>query len=451
MATSLKAFKIELYQEHLEDLSFLYEQRLSLMKNPELAWTDLADFEERMEAHLDALVVGEELALQVCRERAEEGDFGELFAAVSLVCRQKRGSLLSEILQKLDCGDDNRLRAVADGLKYEFPEEWQGSLVKALNHKNPKFLPILATVGGYRRLPVGDSLLSALGSGPELVHPAVISALGRLGTEGARKVCGQLLRHPDTAVKSSALSTLLRLGEQASLQQALLLAQGKPWPHLGIGLGGGQSAGSVLRQALAAGTADETSLLALGLLGDLAALKPLHDSLSDPKLAAAAAEALNLITGADLYEEIFIPEPIEEDELFEKELKALREEGKKPTRADGQPFGTSVARLSQDPDAWKRWGTEHAPRFDRNCRYRNGKPYSPACLLENLVSPRVPNRLRQLAAEELAIRYDLAFPFETDLPVRQQRFVIQRISDELAASEGRYQPGRWYFAGRLLP
>ena len=71
MTQTILDFETELYQEHLEEASFLYEQRLTLFDDPEITWLDIEDFEERFEAHIDALVVGEELALK-------ERDLGDL-------------------------------------------------------------------------------------------------------------------------------------------------------------------------------------------------------------------------------------------------------------------------------------------------------------------------------------------------------------------------------------
>ena len=47
MAISAKTFLIELYEEYLEEASFLYEQRLSLLVNPEISWKKIGEFEER--------------------------------------------------------------------------------------------------------------------------------------------------------------------------------------------------------------------------------------------------------------------------------------------------------------------------------------------------------------------------------------------------------------------
>ena len=450
MATSIKAFKIELYQEHLEEASFLYEQRLGLLHDPEIAWWDVGNFEDRLEAHIDALVVGDQLALDVCKDQAKGGDFGELFGAVCVFCRQKKGALLAEVLQTLDYDDPQKLQAVVDALKYEFPPEWQDALSQALARRNEKLLPLLAKLCGYKRIPLGDLLLQVLPVDINNIPPACVWALGRLKAENAIEGLWNCLRHPDDAVCLESLLALLRLGEQRALQQCHLVAHNKSWPYLGFGLGGNRTSGNVLCEVIRIGKGNKDCLLALGLLGDLTYAKTLHECLSNPDLSAAAAQALNLITGADLYEEVFIPEPIDEDELFEKELKVFREEGKVPTRLDGKPFGTTSTRLSQNPDVWKQWFSQHASKFDRNYRYRNGKLFSPACLLDSLVSEKSHYRLRQFACEELAIRYGVDFHFEADMPVFRQLSVIQTISEWVKSNNARFQAGYWYFASRLM-
>ena len=98
----MKEFAIGLYEEHLEEASFLYEQRLSLLDDPELTWLDLDDFEQRFEAHIDGLVLGEDLALEVCKQQASAGDFGELHAALRVFCRQKRLDLVLETIEQID-------------------------------------------------------------------------------------------------------------------------------------------------------------------------------------------------------------------------------------------------------------------------------------------------------------------------------------------------------------
>ena len=258
------------------------------------------------------------------------------------------------------------------------------------------------------------------------------------------------MRYEDDAVCSEALLALLRLGNLQAMKQSLLISQSKQWPYIGLGLSGNQPAVKVLLDIVNCNKATHDCLLALGLLGDLAAVSPLVTYLEHEEFSGAAALALQLITGAELNEEVFIAEEIDEDELFEEELKAYKEEGKVPLRPEGEPFGTTEIRISQDPEVWTQWLTENAGNFKRELRYRNGKPYSPACLLENLQSERFVYQVRQLAYQELVIRYGMDIPFEADLLVRKQLLVLPKIATWVVENDQKFQTGHWYFAGKLI-
>jgi hypothetical protein len=131
MTQTILDFETELYQEHLEEASFLYEQRLTLFDDPEITWLDIADFEKRFEAHIDALVVGVDLALNVCKAQAMEGDFGELHAAVRVFCRQNRLDFVQECLEALDPEDTERVQAISDAHNHELPAEWEDEFIRS--------------------------------------------------------------------------------------------------------------------------------------------------------------------------------------------------------------------------------------------------------------------------------------------------------------------------------
>ena len=451
MAVSIRQFNIELYQEHLEEASFLYEQRLSLLDDPEITWKDLGEFEDRFEAHIDALVVGEELALKVCRTQAQEGDFGELHAAVRVFCRQNKGDFVAEAWRDLDPEDMERTKAIGDALKDECHDNWQESLTPIFLRDYFNLIPVAAPVFGYRRYKAEKELLHALKKAPASVLPTVIWALGRVGGQGTHAALLPLLEHPEDAVRAAAAQSLLRLGEAEVIARSMSRAPFDDWPVTALGLGGGRNASNVLLERAERGDVGNDCLIALGLLGQLSAVKVLYSSLGNEDLARSAATGLYLITGAEIYEEVFVPEEIDEDELFEEELEAYRKEGKVPTKPDGEPFGESIRRLSQNPRDWENWLRENKSRLNPNYRYRLGKPYSPACLLETLTSETSPYRARQLAIEELKTRYDADFPIEADMPVVMQEKILPQIAQWVQSNESRFQPGVWYFAGRLMP
>ncbi len=440
-------FRKELYLEHLEEASFLYEQRLSLLEDPELTWRDLHDFEERFEAHIDALVLGEELALAVCRQQAAEGDFGELHAAVRVFCRQDRLDLLDEVFEGLDGEDEERVAAVADALCHELPEKWQASIEKKLKEGNPTFVRIVARVIGYRRIGLSSALADALPQVEKAVIPDVLWSLGRLRDSSARPLLYKTyLQHEAEDIQAAAALALLRIGEPAAIRYSSDVARRRPWALLPVGLSGGRAHLGLLMDVAASEAVSSECMLALGLLGEISAVEPLLYHLSDESMAADAAVAMYLITGAELFEEVFVPEAIDEDELFEDELERLQSQENEVAELV-QQRGTTITRLSQDPETWREWWRTNKARFKSGMRYRIGRPYGPDVLLQNLTSEQSPRLVRRLAAEELVTRYGCDVAFESDMFVARQMQAFAGIESWLERHSGKFEAGRFFVAG----
>jgi len=399
MTQTILDFETELYQEHLEEASFLYEQRLTLFDDPEITWLDIADFEERFEAHIDALVVGEEPALNICKTQAMEGDFGELHAAVRVFCRQNRLDFVQECLESLDPEDTERVQAISDALNHELPAEWKEEFIRILSEGDQKLIPVVAKLAGYQRLPFERELLATLQQNNSQAVSNIIWAIGRVREQYARTLLfNKYLKHEDKSVCSATALALLRIGDPQTLDHCLHSVHSGNWPLLPLGLGGNRSTAAVLIESATNNKASADCLIGI-------------------------------------YEDVFIPEEIDEDELFEEELEKLkRGESLYPP---GEEPGTTITRISQKPEDWQKWWAENKSHFNPAIRYRNGKPYSPACLLENLQSEKSLRIVRQMAYEEFVIRYGIDFPFETDMLVSQQKQAIAKYSEWIKANNSR--------------
>ncbi len=438
MATSYRTFLIELYEEYLEEASFLYAQRLTLYHNPEVTWKKIGEFEERLEAHIDGLVVGGELALEVAKTRAAEGDFGELFAAMCVFCRQDRRDLALAAIEQLDPGDAKKAGAIADAVKYEIPNPWLPDFVTLLGSSDPKFAPILARAFGYRRQPCGPQLLDAMRRCAPTALPEIVWSLGRIAHHSAIGPLLDYLRSEEDPVRSAAAIALARLGEPAAVDYCLRTAASQPWAILALGLAGGRT---VLPALTSLASQSAGGIIALGLLGESASVPLLLSLQERTQFCGPAALALQALTGAALIETVFVPDEVEEDELFEAEKEQL----KPLTRGDGRPFGANVTRLSQNPKSWNDWWRAHKDQFVPGVRYRNGGPASPGRLVDMLTAESTPHQLRQYCCEELAIRYGNDFGLETDMPVRGQ---CSRLTEAAAwGRSGRFAEGTWYFGG----
>jgi len=449
IARSPRRFYVELYEEHLEEASFLYAQRLTLFDDREVTWITIGEWEERLEAHIDALVIGEDLALEVCEKQAVEGDFGLLFAVVSVYCRQRRFDLLKKVLEPLDPEDPEKLHAMADALKYESPPEWQTELAQALPPTDPRLIGILATISGYRRIKAGEGLPEHILALPPATLRTLAWSRGRVGDKAARSPLQIWLSHEDETVRSAAAIALLRLGEQklvhvATLPDGMFAA---PWSVRAIAATPKDL--TLLLTQVSRHKPKPDALLALGMMGDIAAVPVLLSHLPDAAMAAAAALGLNTLTGAELYEKVFIPEVMEEDELFDEE-KELVKKGQPVLRPDGKPYGENVVRLSQKQEEWNAWWASNQSRFSPGLRYRGGVPLTPMALVDTMAFAKTPRTVRQLTYEELVVRYGADIPFETDMLARQQQEAIGKWKSWATANEGRFKPGAWYVAGQLV-
>jgi uncharacterized protein (TIGR02270 family) len=444
--TAQAKFADSLYSEHIEWVSFLYGQRQKLALNPEISWQKIGNFEARLETHLEALLAGGEAALDFCRRKAQEGDAGELHAALRIICRQGRKDLFVELLEHQDPEDKEKLAALIDALKYDFPASWQNDLVALLLTDDAQFCELIAEVVAFRRIPCGVTLVQALRS---FQPTALLRVAGRLRERNALSLVRQALKHEDEIICSEAALTLLRLGDCESLDQVRAKTDDKDWAGILLALGGNRLDLNALQNRARLPEATPDRFLALALFGEIGAVSLLLERLAGAS-AEAAALSLNILTGADLYQRVFIPEAVNEDELFPGELEAYQQEGKVPTKPDGTPYGEWVIRLSQDLKAWSDWWSENGRLFQPGVRYRNGKPFLPLCLLESLQCEKTPLRIRQFAYEELVIRYDVDFFFEVDLSVKEQLCILGEMAHWVAANDRHFTPGEWYLAGQLL-
>jgi hypothetical protein len=311
-----------------------------------------------------------------------------------------------------------------------------------------QLIPVLAAVLAYRRVPIENALLRVLPSCPPEQVGHALWALGRVGGDGARAALGAYLRSEDAQVAATACRALIRLGDEQALRHGLLVAQLKPWPLLALGIGGARTAVNVLTDIVAGPAVSADALLALGLLGDLASVKAIHQCLSNAECAAAAATALQTITGAPLYEDVFVAEVVEPDELFDEERELYERTGKLPASPDDESGGSRVTQISLNPETWRAWLAAHRSRFDPKGKYRHGKPHSPAAMVECLAAESTPNRVRELIADELVVRYRAPVVLEIDMTVREQDKHLTALAAWAGAHEREFAPGAWHFAGR---
>ncbi|MFK8017516.1 MAG: hypothetical protein AB8G17_18985 [Gammaproteobacteria bacterium] len=419
MAKTVDYFHSGVFEEHLLEAAHLYDRRLTAMHDSSVPWRRLGEIEQRFDAHIDALRAGKAAALTLCTDRAVTAEPGEVHAALRLLCRAKHKETVLELLPLLQLEEEGIADAAARALRQEAPTDWQVDLARVFNDDKSALSGVLASVFGYRRIAAEALLIRKLSTQPETGVASMAWALGRVGSDKSHAVLRPLLESTDDAISEAAAIALLRLGEKEPAEVALLLAPTRAWPAKVLGIAGDGRAVRVLLDVLNSDKATKDCAIALGMLGDLAAVAPLLAKIEDDEIGESVATALNTITGAELSNEVLVPDAIagEEPEL----------------NVDGEPFGSWERFPLRDPAAWRAWLGDNKKGFHRDARWRMGQEHGAAAVLEGLRQPRSPLAVRELSYEELVIRFKLNVPFECNLLARQQLNFLSVIEKWVAS------------------
>lgn len=438
-----------LYLEHLEEVSFIYERWLWMMRVQQFNWFNFKELEKRLEAHLDGLFeVEDEHALVVCAEQALEGDFGQCYGAFRVLARACRFDVLEDLICRMDLTDTRRMKGIVDALCHEPGEgnvRWyQGDFFRSLLNRDPSRARIAVQIWGFYQLDISADLyeaLQTLSSDKDAVLD-ILDALGRIRPVSGLSRLLKILGDPDGDIVDGAIAALVRIGDRRRLKECRALVEPHAWPALSLGLyGDKETLADVIQDRRQTVLPDH--MIAMGLIGDVSFIPDLIDRLNDPSLADHAALALHLMTGMAFYENHVMPDVTSEDDLFSDEEKEAWRNG--TLYPDGKIPGRIATRLTHDQKAWEDGlGTNQRTLDPKKC-YRMGRPCSPVCLFEQLKSRTIPDLIRQLAYEELVCRYDLDLPFDVRMSTVQQQTIIAKYGFLIEESRAAFTDGDLYY------
>lgn len=443
MSQAIWDYYRELYMEHFEEAGFLYENRIANLCDDQLQWHEFQDDEARLEAQLEALVIGGQLAMDIVLEFCKEGEVSAFYVLACLYCRHNDIRGLFKFFSQLDPEKPETLNALNDGLIQDWPDEWFASLIDYPLHAHPILLPLFLPLYANRRKYLDHNFCQNAITDGLLDQAHCLKSIRRLNASHSIPNEYWNLSKDDSreTIREKALC-LLQLTDSyrefGYLQKQLADTQ---IPHAEIIIAADEPLARYICQHH-----DEVSVsrvIAMGLSGLPEHISLLVHYLKDDALAPTAAMALQTITGAGLISEQFIEEEWQEDELFADELKAFRE-GKMPQHPDGGPYGVTESVLSTDLESWQRWIHEHSREFQSGIRYRLGYPISPRTLVYTLTHPLCTRLIRDLTYEELVIRYDATVPFNTEDWVSKQKSAIFQLNQWANSVEHNFQAGDWY-------
>ena len=293
---------LDILEEHFEELDFLWEQREGVVFAPDWTLKELAELEERTEAHLDGLCVGQGHSVDIARTALTGEERGATTAAAFVFLALDRPFLDTEVLDAFKKGPPEARAGIRIALRHSPIDRLVEPLRALVKTGEPAVRAAAADVLAFHRKPAPPGFVDLLGA-PDLAdRKLAYIAAGRFGGPWSVDFLDTAFRKGDADLKHAAFETSARVGLPglASLLRRYATQEPTPIPEALVFLGvlGDPQDQSLLEFALRRPPLARAALDGLGALGRAAAVPNLLKAMTGPTLAPDAGRAFVRLTGA---------------------------------------------------------------------------------------------------------------------------------------------------------
>ena len=433
VATHRHPILADVVSQHAEEAAFLWTLRGVVSGAPHGGLTELARFDERVDAHLDGLRVAGDAGWTACAARLEGGGAGEVFAAAALAMGTGDMARLAAVVSAVK-DETDAAAGLTGALTWMDPTTASGALGTVSGTASPAGVIAALEGAAAHQLDPGHLLAAALTADSASVRAAALVAAGRLGRQDLLEQIRRALGDDDASVRFAAALACVLLGDDPPLvvlrrlaeepnpvrhdaavlaMRAMATAQARPW-H---------------RDLARDPAARRVAVLAAGASGDPALVPWLLEAMQDGACARVAGDAFALICGVDLVREALECDP-----------PAGVATGPSDDPADEDVVLDPDDRLPW-PDAARvaAWWRERQPSFAEGTRHLLGRPLDARVAREVLETGR--QRQRAVAAIDLVLAG--AGPlFDVRAPSHRQRRALAASDAQPARSTSRARERR---------
>ncbi|MDH5228524.1 MAG: hypothetical protein OEZ58_05500 [Gammaproteobacteria bacterium] len=452
MTKSEKEFRIVLYQEHITEIGVLLEDRDSYFSDSSISWLDVSELEQRIEAHWDAMMIGQDLAKSIAIELLSSGIDEELSGAcycLALGSREDEDELV--IIEKLGQADDDQIEYFRNALKHSISMSLAGKLVALLGEKKLPLKIVVLDILGYACKGDPKRIWPLLHESDLEVRQATSIAISRYAHKETLTALEPIVLSDEGSSKELLFSGIWLGSIQAldMLRSNSVNPQYCPENYLHLlALVGSEQDFPVITTATMKPEKKLEAINAMGVVGMIAGIEPLLNELNcdDELVRCAAAQALHLMSGAGLLENVVQVENDDEEIDPESILSGIdpTEQDKMPSLQEAE---IQIERLCTQHDVWEAWWQENKNKFDNNIRYRYGQPWSLGLCIEEIAHPHSTMGNRQRAYWEFTIRSGVHIPFEPDWFIDKQLDAIAKMRAWWQQNQEVYS-GQWMFHGK---
>lgn len=402
----------DIVSQHAEEAAFLWLLRAYAVRAPHYNLNDLADLEERIEAHLDGLRVAGDEGWPFCEEGLKREEVGEVFAAGFFALDNARQDWLAPVLMTVAAVPETSAGLVS-ALGWVPRDKLRGQVADWLKSDDPLLRQIGLGACSVQRVDCGAYLQQAIDASDPGVRARALRSAGEMQRRDLLPAIVECLADDDAPCRSWAAWSAALLGDSrgiSTLQELVSTSKDFRDPALQLALRAMDTTAAVdwVRELNQNPEFARLVVQATGIIGAPMSIPWLIEKMKEPELARVAGEAFSMITGVDLaYDD------------FENDWPEGFEAG--PTE---NPEDEDVAMDADEDLAWPapdlliNWWSGREQEFRKGSRYLCGKPISRETCLDVLKTGF--QRQRRAAALELALRSPDEPFFNTSAPAKRQ-------------------------------
>jgi uncharacterized protein (TIGR02270 family) len=404
-------------EQHAEEAAFLWILRNAAVQAPHYSLKDLADIDERVEAHIDGLRVAGETGWSFCADALAQEEPGEVFAAAVLAFESGQDQRIKMVLEAVATEPElsRGLISALGWLRFDQVKEHIDQLLRSLSSELRRIG--IAASAVHRQNP-GSALVDALNDEDTCLKARAIRAVGELGRIDLLSMLKNQFSAKDKECQFWAAWSAVLLGDRDEALEFLKTLATSESPcresalNLTLRVIDNTSVQNWLKEMSQQPDWLRYTVIGAGVAGNPVRIPWIVEQMEVPELARVAGESFTMITGVDIaYEDL---------------------EGEWPEGFEAGPTESPEDEdVEMDPDEdlpWPdaqliaEWWAKNKAAFRNGTRYLLGQPISPEHLQEALRKGF--QRQRAAAALELAILQPGQPLFEVRAPGSRQKQIL---------------------------
>ena len=405
--------------QHREEAAFLWLLRDAAVHAPHYSLPDLAELDDRVEAHLDGLRIAGEAGWEICKEELSWEEAGEVFVTAVMALESGLDERYEAVLEAASASVEQS-RGFISALGWLPYTQAQPYVNRLLAAESATLRRIGMAAAAIHRQDPRHYLKEALTDEDPLLRARALKAVGELGRRDLAQVVRHAMQDEEEACRFWAAWSAALLGDLYASQILRPIAeQGGVYAERACGMALRTmrlSDAHAWQQQLAERPEHHRlAVFGAGVIGDPTLVPWLIEQMEIPEFARVAGEAFTMITGVDLaYDDLegewpegFEAGPTEDPEDENVEMDA----------DEDLPW--------PEPELIQEWWNGHQGAFRAGTRYLLGQPIEEASLQTALRNGT--QRQRAAAALELAIMKPGSPLFEVRAPgFRQLQMLAAR-------------------------